>query len=214
MDNFEQHLKAAVTEQGKKLLIQEVNEAYAHYGRMEVQKRSNVRVFYSMAAAAAVALIVFAVVTFNGHSSNDTGSERLFATYYAAPTGTLVRNDERPLLVWEKALMTYNDKDYASAVRLFEEALSRDDFDQRDAAAYYMGHAYLSQNQVSEALNAFQKISNKSLLYPDARWFIALAHLSEHRVKESIFILKSIADDSTHHKQSKALELLRQLEEQ
>lgn len=212
MDNFEQHLKAAVTEQGKKLLMQEVNKAYAQYGRMEVQKRSNMRTLYSVAAAAAVALIVFAVVTFNGHSSNNAGSERLFAAYYDVPTGPSVRDDQSPLSVWEKALMTYNDKDYASAVRLFEKALSQDNFDQRDAAFYYTGHAYLSQNQVSTALSAFEKISTKSLLYPDARWFIALAHLSEHRVKESIVILKSIADDSTHHKQAKALELLRQLE--
>lgn len=212
MDNLEQHLKAAMAEQGKKLLLQEVNAAYANYAQAEAQGRSRMRIMYGLSAAAAIALILFAIGPFSQSSANSSGSAQLFAAHYVFPSGPALRAGQVPSSVWEQALNAYNNKNFDVAVSLFEQGLRQGSIDQRDAAYYYLGHAYLSQEQVAAALDAFEKVGQKSLLYPDARWFKALAYLSVNRVEEGVTTLRAIATDDTHHNQAKAQVLLKQLD--
>ncbi len=104
MDNFEQHLKAAMAEQGKKLLLQEVNAAYANYAQAEAQGRSRMRIMYGLSAAAAIALILFAIGPFSQSSANSSGSAQLFAAHYVFPSGPALRAGQVPSSVWEQAL--------------------------------------------------------------------------------------------------------------
>jgi TolA-binding protein len=138
--------------------------------------------------------------------------EAMVANYYKAPQAPAVRGDlQTSPSLWEQALLAYNDKQYTSAAQLFEKVLKRPEFDQRDAAYYYLGNIYLAEKQFPSALKYLKQVSHRSLLYPDAQWYIALAYLGNHQQEEAVLLLNQIGADEVHHQQENAKQLLERL---
>jgi tetratricopeptide (TPR) repeat protein len=209
MYDFDQQVKSALAQHGKAVLLKDADIAYQSYKQ---QQRTKIRFMYQAAAAAAV-VIIAASVWFSIPSAL-SNPEQLFESYYQAPTASAERG--QPVETsenWQKALIAFNKQDYASAITLIGQTLNEPAFKQQDAAWYYLGQAHLAQKQLPAALVALKKVRPNSLLYPDARWYMALAALANHQEPESILILKTIATDDTHHKQNDAKNLLKQLGE-
>jgi|GEM_PF-2020593 len=206
MHELDQQVKAALAHQGKILLRLDVDHAYRNYTS---KQRTKMRVIYQVAAAAVIVMI-FGATLFVGNNTART-PERLFASYYEIPSAKVERGNSVNHLVYQNALIAYNRQDYASAIPLLQQCIKDASMKQQDGAWYYLGHAYMAQKQLTLAVDALKKVHPNSLLYPDARWDMALAALANHQKAQSTDILKSIAADDTHHKQRTAQDLLKQL---
>ena len=206
MYDFDQQVKAALAQHGKALLLKDTDKAYQQY---KAKQHTKLRFMYQAAAAAAV--VVLAVSVWFMSPSTSFTSDQLFAQHYNRPATSAERGTPDTPLSWRNALLAYNEQDYTTAISLLQQSLRDPSFKQHDAGWYYIGQSYLAQKQLVPALDALKKVSQKSLLYPDAQWFMSLAALANHQEAQSIDILNTIAADNTHHKQDEARLLLKQL---
>lgn len=159
--------------------------------------------------AGAVILVCIILYSLFGGSDPD----KLYAVYhktYKAPTPV-----ERQLLALspiqehQTAYKAYTDRRYIEAERLFSQLAQRDT---SELAIFFAGLSALERDRPRVAADYLEAVPTTSIVYRDAVWYQALAHMEARRVTSARKHLEQLAQvDGPYRKRAK--ELLVQLPE-
>lgn len=168
------------------------------------QQRGQVRTLYwSMAAAvallAAIGIFVFAPQPSPGELFQD------YFTHYEVPA---VLRSDKPLYETagaQEAFMMYQERNYTQAIPGFTKALAQAPNDM--LMVFCRGICYVATGDTDAAVRDFDAVikENNNLFVPQARWYLALAHLKAGRAEAARAELRVLDD-------AKARTLLKELE--
>lgn len=173
-----------------------------------IQKKSS-RVFRLVAIAASVLLLVTMGTTWfmSNQYSNEGIASSNFVPYDA---GVLLgENDDN---AYTQGVLAYQKKDFATAITAFEKVPTIDGL--YAETQFYLGNAYLSQNEAEKAITAFEVAQNANLpqFQEPTEWYLALAYLrtgDEDKAKE---LLMAISNNANHFYNANALKVLEGLD--
>lgn len=203
--DFENQVKMALAQEGKALLRSQVNKSYAAYRPAAAKQRAFIW------AAAAFLAFALAAVWFMQTPSMGTSPNHLFSEHFTPFNISTFRDGVVLNPNWAKALTEYDQKNYKLATTLLQKTLNDPTFKEKDAAYLCLGVSLLADQLPADAAAAFQKVGTASLLYPDAKWYEALAALANNAPSQAKVLLTAIAKDSSHHQQKMAQKMLTRL---
>ena len=155
-------------------------------------------------AAVVILLAVSAVVLFQLGQPSDPKS--LFVAYFEPHENQFVsakRGDDNATDPMIEAFQAYDNQDWETAINKFEEILAqKEDL----MVLLYLGSAQLAQNDSKAAiinLQRFLETSKDSL--SDAKWYLAMALLSEGRVEEARASLQELIADLQYGEDAKTI---------
>ncbi len=143
-------------------------------------------------AASIVLLISLGIYMYTSYWSNSP--EQLFASYYEKYPNTVFpinrsnNQEETPELL---AFEAYESDNHNKTVELLEELSSQQD---HAYIHFYLGHAYLENNQANKAIQEFKNVITKGQDFlNESRWYLALAFLKNDELSKAREILKIIS---------------------
>jgi tetratricopeptide (TPR) repeat protein len=144
--------------------------------------------------ASVVAFFIMAGIAIKYTLFNNMSTERLYQKYYSTYTADIVLRtlgDADNAL--EKAVLAYNQGEYAQALSLSDEILQTDKSNY--GAWLFNGLAYLGTDQSANAINSFNKIPADwdCPLMELRNWYLALAQLHDGNKTEALKTLQSIS---------------------
>jgi anti-sigma-K factor RskA len=157
-------------------------------------------------AAAAVIVLLLVALPFWLNNRDSQTPEQIFAAHFSVPSVPEVR-DATPQ-AWREA---YTKGDYQQAVASLNTLLADQTFTQRSEASLYLGVSQLALGNASEALAAFQKVSQDSYDWESAQWYSALALLKLGKKDEAKIIVDDIVHRSGHPHNKEAKEVFSEL---
>ena len=200
--NEEMHLQAQQDKEEQALTgnLKKLNEQY--FKKPAGKVRSINRWWYAGVAAAAAAVLFFVIRPFSGSSFNN---EKLY-TYYIKNVETLPGgergNPDDSLLV--KAADLYNQKDYAKALPLLRDILTRKPDETQVKLA--SGFSYLQTGHFDSASGVFDEIASGTTVFKnEAVWYKALAALKQNKLDECYRLLESLPAEASRYKEAKEL---------
>lgn len=180
----------------------EANETLGHFS---IGERTRT-LYWAVAATVAILAVCVAYFINNNQSVN---TDQLFADNfmpYAALTYAPQRSDTLLTSMKEQAFAAYSNRNYPEAISLFEDILAQSE---ETIVWFYLGNAYLTQEQTEQAIAAFQQFLEadpESILYPQATWFLALAYLKNDQLEPAKQLLNKLAEmDSSYSERAKKL---------
>ena len=124
-----------------------------------------------------------------------------------------VLEEEEPqeaIKILEKAIYSYNEYDYAQAIKYFEAYLAYPNVKKTESTLLYLGVSYLAEAHYDEAYRIFRELATKNNhMQAAAQWYLALCLLKKNQLPAAKQLLQEISQDSRHFYQQKAKELLR-----
>lgn len=136
---------------------------------------------FSKIAIAAGIIIALGVFWFVSGSSND----RLYAKHFKPDPGLPTTMSSLDNFVFYDAMVNYKQGEYAKAISKWEklELKSPDN----DTINYFLGVAYLADQNAEEAINYLNKTANntESVFLEDAYYYLGLAYLKSDRIEEA-----------------------------
>ena len=92
---------------------------------------------------------------------------------------------------WANALTAYEQGDYILASELLESFLSR--YPENTEGLYYLGLCLLETGQESRAADLMEQVRmNDPSYYPEATWYLALAHVKEGDTQEARILMTEL----------------------
>ncbi len=131
--------------------------------------------------------------------------EKIYSSFYKPDPGLSTTMSETDNYEFEKAMVDYKTGNYEKALAVWQNLLKQNP--QSDTLNYFVGNAYLAQNESKVAIPYFEKViaNTDSEFLNDAYWYLGLSLIKEGKNKEAIVYIR----------QSKHLQvpsLLKQLE--
>ena len=153
------------------------------------QQKSKVRkMVMSITSIAAIIAIVF---SFNIYQDNRR-MDKLFETYYTPleyDSQLMSRGDDTISLELASAMESYQNKDYATALKKFETISNVD-----ENYLIYKSICLLETEQTKDAITLLEKLVAKgedTEYYQQACWYLALAYLLNHKEDKVMDVLNS-----------------------
>ncbi len=147
---------------------------------IKLQKKSNNRVLlYLIAASLVVAFGLFFIL-------NESGStEKLYATYFDPDPGlptTMGSSDNYPFF---DAMVNYKQGDYKKAISKWEVLEKK--APENDTINYFLGVAYLADNNEVKAIPYLNKTinSSNSVFADDAYYYLGLAYIKSNKIEQA-----------------------------
>ncbi|MFK7949598.1 MAG: tol-pal system YbgF family protein [Saprospiraceae bacterium] len=155
-------------------------------------------------AAAIIVLVVSSVLIWNVLQSETANSSELFATNYEPYTIVQRSGNDNLTEVEKAAFENYNNGNFEAAIPSLEQLVEKNAAEEN--YIFLLGSAYLSTNQSEKAIVIFQNISESSLNYQAAQWYLALAYLQNNKIETAKVILTELAKgERTYSIKAKAL---------
>ena len=141
-----------------------------------------------LAIAASILFIITAgaLIWQMNTGSSSLSNEELFAQYYSVEKmNPTLRGDQQTDSLYQSAITQYKNKEYASAINIFNTLLQNDTDNLQ--FIYGLANAYLNDQQLANAEIQFRKIiaDGKSIMTPKSIWYLALIKLKEGKVEEA-----------------------------
>ena len=162
------------------------------------QQKSKVRkIVMSITSIAAIIAIVF---SFNIYQDNRR-MDKLFETYYTPleyDSQLMSRGDDTISLELASAMESYQNKDYATALKKFETISNVD-----ENYLIYKSICLLETEQTKDAITLLEKLVAKgegTEYYQQACWYLALAYLCNHEKEKAVDIMNSYFPESDNFK--------------
>ena len=162
------------------------------------QQKSKVRkMVMSITSIAAIIAIVF---SFNIYQDNRK-MDKLFETYYTPleyDSQLLSRGDDAISLELASAMESYQNKDYATALKKFETISNVD-----ENYLIYKSICLLEIEQTEDAITLLEKLvanGEGTEYYQQACWYLALAYLCNYEKEKAVDIMNSYFPESDNFK--------------
>lgn len=183
----------------------EQKEASIHPISQAKGGRSIRRLFYGLAAAASVAILVgfFGLQFSNNNYSNAALSEGAY--HFDFSTNRSTNTAQNPLTPGLKA---YEAANFTEAIQYFQNIAMTNP--QYNEAQFYLGHSLYQNKAYDEAVNAFQKvITSNDLRYKEAaEWYQIINSLAAKKQDNNFTtLLNQLVTDEGHTYHNNAVEL-------
>lgn len=160
------------------------------------------RGFWLAAACLLVLSGIFIVVRQAGH-----GDDRLFREYftpYPVLEGTTRSVDSQNATPVQRAVSKYAAGDYAESIRLFNAIPG---IGKEEMALFYLGNAYLANNQAGLAEGVFRKyLANYHRLASESKWYLCLSWLQQGKKEAAKLALQELElEDNSYGKKAASL---------
>jgi tetratricopeptide (TPR) repeat protein len=165
------------------------------------------RKYVTLMAASVTILIMIAASVYLLVPKTYT-NDRLFTMYYKSNQIPIERSSDSYLF---EALRFYQQKEYPSAIDLFNEVLVTDP--DNSAVRFYLAISYIETNRINEALNNLELIihQDKNGYSERAQWYLGLCMLKNNQTEQAIAQFRKIASDSNNYYKLDALKVLSQV---
>ena len=164
-------------------------------------------------AAAAIVLIVLSVGVYYMISPKTNTADKLYLSYYTPyeVAGTNRSGNEGEESLQMKAMQKFEQKDYASAIKIFEEIKTNGTASL--SSNFYKGIAYLEMNKPNEAIKSLQIVINNenNELIADAEWYLGLAYLKANDIANAKKQFKRVSEKYSYYK-NKADEIINKIQ--
>ena len=195
----------ALTESIKQISSEELGAV-----RRAIRQQKQRRLWlYGLTAAAACLIIGLLIRNLGGNSP-----EVLYAEFFAPYPGATVLSSQKDN--YQTALASYEEGDYATALQTFDRLDSLSPIQQHEVT-FYQANARLALGQTEAAIKLLQHILNEpdNPYAPNARYYLALAHLAEGEGPRALAELKTVREEKAVNQDRliQAEELIRKLEE-
>ena len=165
-----------------------------------------------LVAAASITLIVLAG-TFWWNQQNQSSPAKLFASHFEPYDAHFVErgSDTQPQTTLASAFQAYQQKDYSTALRQFNQVLATDEGNER--ILFYKGICHLALNQATDAIASLSIIASTDNhpFATQSKWYLALSYLLDERPEQAQPILKALSSETSVYQQ-KANSLLNQVQ--
>lgn len=162
--------------------------ALKHFMAKRQQKSKVRKLVMSITSIAAIIAIVF---SFNIYQDNRR-MDKLFETYYIPleyDSQLMSRGDDTISLELASAMESYQNKDYATALKKFETISNVD-----ENYLIYKSICLLETEQTKDAITLLEKLvanGEGTEYYQQACWYLALAYLLDHKEDKVMDVLNS-----------------------
>lgn len=163
-------------------------------------------------AAASAALLIAAGGLVQRLVNPELDSNAVFNKYYAPYDVTVTYRSgntevDRILI---NALEHYEERDYETALALFEEVLETRQNDM--AVNLYSGISYMEEEKYQKATNSFNHIiTNKDNLFIEqAKWYLSMCYVKTENQEKAELVLNEIIEEDSYYK-DQAKKVLRDL---
>ena len=153
-------------------------------------------------AAASVLLVVAFAAYFFTRDNNNAGT--LYSNYYQPDPGLVTAMGSTDSYEFDRAMIEYKTGNYKNAINAWQ-ALSKKDA-ANDTLNYFLGSAYLAENNVDSARMYFLKVTAQpsSFFARDANWYLGLIEINKGNTESA----KAYIEKSDHSKKDLLLEQL------
>ncbi len=186
----------------------DLNESFQKRLAAKKPKRLDRTIYYPLAAAAAVVMIIIGIYFLIFlQSPND----QLFTQYFEPYPNTIpLYRSDRVVLPLQHAMVEYEIENYSEALSRLKTMISKDP--NNVTAHFYAGICELKMNNTDQAIGHFQtvKSTSSSDFIEPANWYLALAFIKNNDLKKAKQILNSIVNNKCEYAHQSAL-LLDQL---
>ncbi|WP_020530458.1 tetratricopeptide repeat protein [Flexithrix dorotheae] len=175
--------------------------------------------YKSMGIAASIALLIAAYFIFS-----TPNSERLYNLAYneiGQGPYTYINSDDENLTVVrgsesekvedqiQKAYNAYSLGQYETSINSFRELLSKAE---DDKLKFYLGNAYLANNQPEESINIFKELleNNPGEFETRTKWYLGISFLKNGEIDEAKVVFMDLAKNGGDSYQEKAEKLLKE----
>ena len=160
--------------------------------------------------AAAVVACIIAAYVFLGRGTQNSNQE-LVAEYFVPYDDVIsVREGETDSELLMAAMESYTAGKWTEAISLFQSCLEKNP-DNLDAT-FYLGIAYLANQDPTQAANVLERIRTGDHRYHDhVLWYLALAKIASNHITEARAILRDIQSQPSHDFKNQADELMKEL---
>jgi TolA-binding protein len=159
-------------------------------------KKNHLR-WIGVAATLVVLIGIASIITFQTPQN-----EKLVASYFEPYDNVLTVRGEKEDL--DDALLKYEQKEYAQAIRQFEK------YKKNREALFYLGESYLAVKAYDKAISAFTEVIKSNSIFSEiATFHLALAQIGNDEQENALSTLKKIPPTSDYH--SAAISLLDEL---
>lgn len=157
-----------------------------HKDEVVIRRISPVR---KWAIAAAVATILILSVTWL--LTRPSENEKIFSQYFQPDPGLVTSMGVSDDYRFNRAMVDYKAGKYNEAIIAWKLLLNQDP--QNDTLNYFIGSAFLANDEVSESIPFLEQVSvdKESIFNEDAVWYLALAYVKTGMNEKAIAILES-----------------------
>ena len=169
--------------------------ALKHFMAKRQQKSKVRKLVMSITSIAAIIAIVF---SFNIYQDNRR-MDKLFETYYTPleyDSQLMSRGDDTISLELASAMESYQNKDYATALKKFETISNVD-----ENYLIYKAICLLETEQTKDAITLLEQLvanGEGTEYYQQACWYLALVYLRNHEDEKAFAMIKHINDDNKY----------------
>ncbi|MEL7530023.1 MAG: hypothetical protein AAFN10_01880 [Bacteroidota bacterium] len=197
--------KAAIREAVKDQLKNQANDFLAEHQQNRFILR---RIGYAVAAAFVILLLSIPFwSSFQAVNATD-----LYAEAFSLPTKPSLRDaNSETSAIWQSAIEAYQAAQYEQAIAQFSACLTQADFSFIGDAYFYRAISHMQLQHPQAAIADLKAVPSVHILFYEAQWYRALAHLQADQIDLAKGILSEIAVDTTHYAQTEAIHLLEQL---
>ena len=130
--------------------------------------------------------------------------DKIFTTFYKPDPGLITAMSTQQDYIFDKGMVAYKIGNYKEAIQLWH-SLEPERINS-DTLQYFLGNAYLAQQENTKALDYLIKVSEKkqSAFYEDANWYLGLVYLKMNNLTDAIKYISS----STHEKKEALLDMI------
>lgn len=128
---------------------------------------------------------------------NDSSNEKLYANFFKPDPGLPTTMSTSDNYTFYDAMVNYKEGEYKKAISKWEKLEVK--APNNDTVIYFIGVAYLADNDTDSAIPYLQKSSTiiESVFLKDAYFYLGLAYLKKNNKEQAIlFLKKSGSDDS------------------
>jgi tetratricopeptide (TPR) repeat protein len=141
---------------------------------------------------AAAAVVFFVALWFLNRPGTDPQS--LAIQYFQPDPGLPVTMSSSQNYQFYDGMVSYKEADYKKALKIWKELSATNA--PSDTLRYYMGIAYLSQDEYNEAIRQLLPVAEKSGRWKHkSAWYLSLAYLRLNKVSEAIKWLQTIPNN-------------------
>lgn len=185
-------------ENNLKATLQEVSPSYFQ------EKKKQARIIpllrrYGLPAAGIAAAVVLILIfqPFQGS---------LYDQYKQLPTASFIEQSASDLADLAAAQQAFNQKDYATALNIFQQYLNeeanRDDVEIR----FYTGLCHLELDQLSPARSIFESLhAGNSVYQTEGTWYLAMTYLKEEDWERCVEYLRQIPEGTERWEEAQRL---------
>lgn len=160
-------------------------------------------------AAASITILILVSASLFLFLPRQSSNTKLFEKYYDSDRPVHVTRSGDVDIV--EALRNYQQKNYEQAILLFNDVLITDP--NNSAIRFYTGISFIETEKFTDAISCFQEIirNNHSLYVEPAEWHLGLSYLRNGDEDLAVAQFKKVAADDISYYNSKATEILKQM---